>query len=62
MLVGDDGAVHLIDFDRGVRSRPGRWRAANLARLARSVEKFGGPGPGTASWRALLDGYAGRGR
>ena len=62
VLVGDDGAVHLIDFDRGVRSRPGRWRAANLARLARSVEKFGGPGPGTASWRALLDGYAGRGR
>ncbi len=58
VLVGAGGEVQLIDFDRGAQRPPGRWRAANLARLARSLRKFGGPGPDSAQWRALLDGYA----
>jgi 3-deoxy-D-manno-octulosonic acid kinase len=58
VLVAGDGAVHLIDFDRGREARPGAWCAANLARLARSLAKFGGPGPESAEWRALLAGYA----
>jgi 3-deoxy-D-manno-octulosonic acid kinase len=57
VLVGADGGVHLIDFDRGTLARAGRWREANLARLARSLAKFGGPGTGSAEWRALLAGY-----
>jgi 3-deoxy-D-manno-octulosonic acid kinase len=57
LLVCADGAVQLIDFDRGMLCRPGRWRAANLARLARSLQKFGGPDPHSGQWRALLDGY-----
>jgi 3-deoxy-D-manno-octulosonic acid kinase len=58
LLVRADGAVQMIDFDRGVQCRPGPWREANLARLARSLQKFGGPPPQSAQWRALLDGYA----
>jgi 3-deoxy-D-manno-octulosonic acid kinase len=58
VLVSGDGAVHLIDFDRGAELRPGSWCAANLARLARSLAKFGGPGTDSAEWRALLAGYA----
>jgi len=62
VLVSGDGAVHLIDFDRGTEARPGAWCAGNLARLARSLAKFGGPGTGSAEWRALLAGYAAGGR
>ena len=57
ILVAGDGTVHLIDFDRGAEARPGAWRAANLARLARSLAKFGGPGTESEEWRALLAGY-----
>lgn len=57
ILVDTAGQVHLIDFDRGSVRRPGAWRAANLARLARSLAKVGGPGPGSPSWRALREGY-----
>jgi len=49
-------AVWLIDFDRGVLRAPGRWREANLRRLARSVEKVAGGGD-PSGWSALLDGY-----
>ncbi len=58
LLICADGAVQLIDFDRGARCRPGRWRAANLARLARSLQKFAGPDTDSEQWRALLAGYA----
>ncbi len=57
VLIGADGAVHLIDFDRGSEAAPDRWCAANLARLARSLEKFGGPGPHSSQWAALMAGY-----
>jgi len=58
VLVAADGSVHLIDFDRGTEARAGNWCAANLARLARSLAKFGGPDTRSAEWRALLGGYA----
>ena len=58
VLVTAGGEVHLIDFDRGTEARSGAWCAANLARLARSLAKFGGPGTGSEEWRALLAGYA----
>jgi len=58
ILIGEDGEVHLIDFDRGARVAPGRWRARNLARLARSLAKLSGPTVESVQWRALLKGYA----
>lgn len=52
ILVAGDGAVSLIDFDRGViRAGAGPWRAGNLSRLQRSLEKLGGCDP-KAPWRA----------
>jgi 3-deoxy-D-manno-octulosonic acid kinase len=57
VLLGASGAVHLIDFDRGSEARPGAWQAANLARLARSLAKFQGPGVESAEWQTLLAGY-----
>lgn len=38
VLLRDDGAVFLVDFDRASRRRPGLWRDANLARLRRSLD------------------------
>lgn len=35
LLLGRDGATYLIDLDRAVLRAPGRWAAANLARLRR---------------------------
>jgi 3-deoxy-D-manno-octulosonic acid kinase len=58
ILVDQGGGVHLIDFDRGARVAPGRWRARNLARLARSLTKVAGSTVESAEWRALLEGYA----
>ncbi|MDX1467303.1 MAG: 3-deoxy-D-manno-octulosonic acid kinase [Halomonas sp.] len=43
LLIDPEGRVWLIDLDRCRLGRPGRWRAANLARLQRSFEKFGAP-------------------
>ncbi|MGJ7458265.1 3-deoxy-D-manno-octulosonic acid kinase [Halomonas sp. MA07-2] len=41
LLVDDEERVWLIDLDR-CRQRPkGRWQSANLARLERSLAKFG---------------------
>ncbi|MCC7255674.1 MAG: 3-deoxy-D-manno-octulosonic acid kinase [Dokdonella sp.] len=42
ILIGADGKVWLIDFDRG-RLRPPRlaWQRANLGRLRRSLDKLG---------------------
>ncbi|MFG6158585.1 3-deoxy-D-manno-octulosonic acid kinase [Halomonas sp. 1390] len=41
LLIDPEGRVWLIDLDRCRLRRPGRWQAANLARLQRSFEKFG---------------------
>lgn len=60
LLVAPDGAVYVLDFDRGrVRAR-GPWEQAVLARLKRSLLKVsGGLPPGRfdeAAWSALLEG------
>lgn len=57
ILVDTEGAVHVIDFDRGTLRPPGAWQASNLARLARSLAKVGGPAVDSAAWAALLHGY-----
>jgi 3-deoxy-D-manno-octulosonic acid kinase len=62
LLVDGEGRVHLIDFDRGARRVPARgWQQANLARLARSLEKLAPGSTGGDGWRALLDGHGGAG-
>jgi len=61
ILLDTDGHVHLVDFDRGRRRSLGRWRARNLQRLKRSLEKLGraqDPALFHAGWEALQTGYA----
>ena len=58
--IASDGQVFLLDWDKGTRRAPGRWRNANLARLHRSCKKISSSGhiqfaPG--DWEALLAGY-----
>jgi len=60
LLLGDDRAVYVLDFDRG-RLRPrGAWERAVLERLRRSLAKVtAGLPPGRfdeAAWAALLAG------
>ena len=60
LLLGEDGAVYVLDFDRGrLRSR-GSWEYAVLERLKRSLRKVtDGLPPGRfdeAAWRSLLAG------
>ena len=61
VLLSEDGAVYLIDFDRAVLRKPGIWRDGNLVRLRRSLEKvtWGMPPErfGESDWHGLLDGY-----
>jgi 3-deoxy-D-manno-octulosonic acid kinase len=61
VLIGSDGVVHLIDFDRGALRKPGLWCDSNLVRLRRSLEKiaYGLPPEhfSEADWHGLLDGY-----
>jgi len=77
ILLGNDAAgdgeadkVYLIDFDNGhIRCEPedegqneiGGWKAANLARLRRSLKKFCRRSPGfhfsDDDWQQLLYGY-----
>jgi 3-deoxy-D-manno-octulosonic acid kinase len=61
ILLGEGGAVYLIDFDRGRLRKPGLWCDANLVRLRRSLEKitFGLPAERFTEpdWHGLLDGY-----
>lgn len=40
LLLDASGEVTLIDLDRGALREPGAWRAANLARLQRSLAKL----------------------
>lgn len=51
MLDGRGGAW-LLDFDRGRRRTPGRWRGRVLARLGRSLEKIGRSAGLGEAWRA----------
>lgn len=59
----DDGAVWLIDFDRGELRAPARdWQLANLARLKRSLLKLGAARAGDAAfertlWNPLMAAY-----
>src|SRR5277367_4359921 len=40
ILIGANGAVSVIDFDRGRLRAPGAWTLRNLRRLRRSLEKI----------------------
>ena len=55
-------SVYLIDFDKGaIRYIGDSWKAANLARLQRSLLKFKSLRPSfsysNVCWQRLLDGY-----
>jgi 3-deoxy-D-manno-octulosonic acid kinase len=61
ILIDGQGAVSVIDFDRGrVRAR-GAWTSENLSRLHRSLVKVSRPLPSDRfspeSWKCLLAGY-----
>lgn len=61
VLFDAQGAVYLLDFDRGRRRQPGLWQDANLVRLRRSILKVcDGLPPGLFDeerWAALLFAY-----
>ena len=61
ILLSEEGAVYLIDFDRATLRKPGIWSDGNLVRLRRSLEKvtWGMPPErfGESDWHGLLDGY-----
>lgn len=62
LLLGIDGAVYVLDFDRGrVRTRGG-WEGAVLERLRRSLHKVTTGLPAgrfdAAAWQWLMQGYA----
>ncbi|PTN51180.1 3-deoxy-D-manno-octulosonic acid kinase, partial [Achromobacter xylosoxidans] len=57
ILVGSDGRIWLIDFDRGTQgSLSDRQREANLERLRRSLRKVAGE-EGERFWLRLRDSY-----
>ena len=61
VLIGFDGSVRVIDFDRGRLRRPGAWRGRNLERLRRSLAKIAAGSPAVRvspeEWAMLLSGY-----
>ncbi len=61
VLLGENEAVWLVDFDRGRLRHPGFWCDSNLVRLRRSIEKITESLPperfSEADWASLLDGY-----
>ncbi len=64
ILLDARGTVSIIDFDRGRLRAPGAWRAGNLRRLRRSLDKISGAGTRSmaggyspAAWQWLLAGY-----
>jgi 3-deoxy-D-manno-octulosonic acid kinase len=64
VLIGPDGAIHVIDFDRGRLRKPGVWALRNLDRLRRSLAKVAGEsavgGPLPEQWALLQAGYTSR--
>ena len=61
VLIDSQGAVYLVDFDRGAQRAPGAWCKANISRLHRSINKLRakhGAEVSSADWSALLAGYA----
>lgn len=61
ILLDDQDAAWLIDFDKSGTRPPGDWSDRNLMRLNRSFEKERGLHPklhwGDQQWAALMDGY-----
>ena len=61
VLVTAAHEIYIIDFDQARLRPPGRWRARNLARLKRSLQKTAVQGGRDAllpsHWQALLAGY-----
>jgi 3-deoxy-D-manno-octulosonic acid kinase len=61
ILLGQQDAVSVIDFDRGRLRAPGAWAAGNLGRLHRSLTKISLILPpdrfSRADWDTFLDGY-----
>lgn len=60
LLVNEQGAWHLIDFDRAEFRRRGLWQDGNLVRLRRSLLKLHDAARCTLDenlWHALLSGY-----
>ncbi len=49
VMLGEQGEVWLLDFDRGRLRAPGAWIRRSLDRLARSLEKAG---DSVGDWRA----------
>lgn len=61
VLFDGTGRVWIIDFDRARRRTGDAWRAANLARLRRSLAKVrhaAGAEFDDAAWSALVAGYS----
>lgn len=63
LLLGEDGKVSVIDFDRGRRrAQSASWQQANLARLARSLRKLDRSRfeaeAGQQGWQQLLRAHA----
>ncbi len=57
ILIDPEATPWLIDLDRCRRRKPGKWQAANLARLGRSVAKFSPPERVEAIMAAVHEGY-----
>jgi 3-deoxy-D-manno-octulosonic acid kinase len=61
ILLGPQGVVSVIDFDRGRLRAPGTWTARNLQRLRRSLDKISRDLPSDrfsdGTWDWLLEGY-----
>lgn len=61
ILLGNEGGVWLVDFDKCSRRSPGAWPKRNLARLERSLRKLAterGRAFPAVGWRALTGTYA----
>jgi 3-deoxy-D-manno-octulosonic acid kinase len=65
ILIGANGAVTVIDFDRGRLRGPGTWTAGNLQRLQHSLTKISRRLPperySAQTWDWFMAGYEGKG-
>jgi len=61
ILLDNESAVYLIDFDRARYRASGSWKSSNLERLQRSLLKLGRLNQGfnfnSLDWKSLLSGY-----